>query len=167
MNRYKTAAPQEKAQSISWFIETKSDVQIQRKYGSKYGKDPRSRSSIRWWHKNFMNRGSVLDAERSGRPRISGENIERVRQAFSRSPMKSIRTASRKLQLLPATVYKVLRKRLRLYAHKMQMLQALSQMTSQNKESLQLICLNEFLRMKHFSSEFVSATKQRFIFLEN
>ena len=111
MNRYKTAAPQEKAQSISWFIETKSDVQIQRKYGSKYGKDPPSRSSIRRWHKNYMKRGSVLDAERSGRPRISKKNIERVRQAFSRSPMKSIRTATRELQLLPATVHKGVCKR--------------------------------------------------------
>ena len=72
-----------------------------------------------------MERGSVLDAVRSGRTRISGENIERVRQAFSRSPMKSIRTAARELQLPPATVHKVLRQRLQLYAYKMQMLQAL------------------------------------------
>ena len=39
--------------------------------------------------------------------------------------MKSIRTAARVLQLPPATVHKILRKRLQLYAYKMQMLQAL------------------------------------------
>ena len=72
-----------------------------------------------------MERGSVLDAVRSGRPRISGEIIERVRPAFSCSPMKSIRTAARELQLPPATVHMVLRKKLQLYAYKMQMLQAL------------------------------------------
>ena len=48
------AAPQEKAQTASWFIEKKSDVQTQRKYRSKYGKDPPSRSSFRRWHKNFQ-----------------------------------------------------------------------------------------------------------------
>ena len=65
----------------------------------------------------------MLDAVRSGRPRTSVENIERVRQAFSRSPIRSIRTAARELELPPTTVHKVLHKRLRLYAYKVQMLQ--------------------------------------------
>ena len=88
---------QEKAQCVSWFIETKLDVQTQRRYRTKNGKDSPSRSSIRRWHKNFMETGSALDAVRSGRLRTSAENIERVRQAFSRSPIKSIRTAPREL----------------------------------------------------------------------
>ena len=71
-----------------------------------------------------MEQGSVLDAVRNGRPRISGENIEHVRQAFSHS-MKFICIAARELQLPPATVHKVLCKRLQLYTYKMQMLQAL------------------------------------------
>ena len=54
--------PQEKVQCVSWFIETKSDVQR-----TKNGKDPQSCSSIRRWHKKFIETGSVLDAVRSGR----------------------------------------------------------------------------------------------------
>ena len=73
---------QEKAQCVSWFIETKSDVQTQRNYRSKYGRDPPSRPSIRLWHKKFMETGTVFDTRRNGRPRTSEENIERVRQAF-------------------------------------------------------------------------------------
>ena len=42
LNPHKMTAPQEKAQCVSWFIETKSDVQTQRKYRSKYGRDPPS-----------------------------------------------------------------------------------------------------------------------------
>ena len=72
-----------------------------------------------------METGAVFDARRSGRPRTSEENIERVRQAFQRSPMKSIRTAARQLDLPRATVHKVLHKNLRLFACKVQMLQAL------------------------------------------
>ena len=43
----------------------------------------------------------MLDAMRSGRPRTSAGNKESERQAFSRSPMKSIRTAARELELKP------------------------------------------------------------------
>ena len=125
LNPHKMTTPQEKAQCVSWFIETKSDVQTQRNYRSKYGRDPPSRPSIRLWHKKFMETGTVFDTRRSGRPRTSEENIERVRQAFQRSPMKSIRTADRQLELPRLTLHKVLHKNLRLYAYKVQMLQAL------------------------------------------
>ena len=124
LNPHKMTTPQEKAQRVSWFIETKSDVQTQRNYRSKYGRDPPS-LSIRLWHKKFMETGTVFDTRRSGRPRTSEENIERVRQAFQRSPMKSIRTAARQLELPRSTVHKVLHKNLRLYAYKVKMLQAL------------------------------------------
>ena len=67
----------------------------------------------------------MLDAARSGRPRTSAENIECVRETFSRSPMKSIRTGARELELPSTTVHKVLHKRLLLYAYKVQMLQRL------------------------------------------
>ena len=63
----------------------------------------------------------MLDAVRSGRPRISAENIASVRKAFSRSTTKSIHTAARELELPLTTVHKVLCKRLRLYAYKVQM----------------------------------------------
>ena len=128
--------PQEKAQCAYWFIETKPDVQTQGEYRTKYGKNPPSRSSIRRWHKKFMETESVLDAVRTGRPRIYAENIESVKQAFSRSSMKSIRTAVRQLELPSTTVRKVLHKRLRLHAYKVQMFRDFNQMTSRNEKSL-------------------------------
>ena len=100
----------------------------------------------------------MLDAVRSERPRTSAENIERVRQAFSRSPIKSIRTAARELQLPPTTVHKVLHKRLRLYAYKVQMLQRhqpndepkqkefadnMLQRISEDEEFLKRICFSD------------------------
>ena len=72
-----------------------------------------------------MQTGSVLDAMRSGRSRTSAENTERVRQAFSRSPIKSIRAAGRESKLPLLTVHRVLRKKLRLYAYKEQILKKL------------------------------------------
>ena len=125
LNPHKMTTSQKKAQCVSWFIETKSDVQTQRNYRSKYGRDPPSHPSIRLWHKKFMETGTVFDTRKSGRPRTSEENIERVRQAFQRPPIKSIHTAARQLELPRSTVHKVLQNYLRLYAYKVQILQAL------------------------------------------
>ena len=72
-----------------------------------------------------MDTGTVFDTRRSGQPRTSEENIKGVRQAFQRSSMKSILTAARQLELTRSTMHKVLHKNLRLYAYKVQMLQAL------------------------------------------
>ena len=54
---------------------------------------------------------SVLDAVRSGRPRTSVENIDSVKQAFSRFAVKSPYCCQR-IGITTSTVYKVLRKRL-------------------------------------------------------
>ena len=45
LNPHKMITPQEKPQCVSWFIETKSDVQTQRNYRSKYGRDLKQRIS--------------------------------------------------------------------------------------------------------------------------
>ena len=98
LNPHKMTTPQEKAQCVSWFIETKSDVQTQRNYRSKYGRDSPSRPLICLWHKKFMETGTVFNTRRSGQLRTSEENIERVRQAFQCS-IKSIHTAARQVEL--------------------------------------------------------------------
>ena len=59
------------------------------------------------------------------RPRTSDETVERVREAFQRSPQKSVRSATTRLQIPRSTIHKVLHKRLRFYASKIQLLQAL------------------------------------------
>ena len=45
LNSHKMTTPQEKAQCLSWFIEIKSDVQTQRNYRSRYGRDQKQRIS--------------------------------------------------------------------------------------------------------------------------
>ena len=64
------ATPREKAQCVSRFIETKSDLQIQRNFRTKYVRDPPACPSIRAWRKKFMETGTVFD-KGSGRPRTS------------------------------------------------------------------------------------------------
>ena len=110
MNCYKMATPQEKAQSVSWFIETKLDVQTHESTEASIER-PTIMFFILSMAQELYGARAVLDAVRSGQPGISGENIECVRQAFSRFPMKSIYSAARELPLPPATVHKVLHTR--------------------------------------------------------
>ena len=64
LNPHKMTIPQEKAQCVSWFIKTKSDVQTQRNYTSKYGRDPPLRPSIRLWRQGQCSiQGGVGDQE--------------------------------------------------------------------------------------------------------
>ena len=59
LNPHKITTPQEKAQCVSWFIETKSDVQIQRNYRSKYGRDPPSSFNLFMAQEIYGDRDSV------------------------------------------------------------------------------------------------------------
>ena len=116
---------QQKAQCVLWYNELKSPTAVQRKFRNEFGQDPPHTNSIKRWFKNFMETGSILDRKRSGRPSIDEETVDAVRVAFHRSPRKSIRVASNKLAIPRSTVHKVLHKRLRLHAYKLQIVQAL------------------------------------------
>ena len=118
------STPLEKAQCVSWFIKTKSDIQAQRNFRRKFGRKPAARPTIRAWHKKFMQTGSVLQRKEAGRPQIS-EEIESVRVAYTRSRRKSMCVASTQLQFPRSTIHKVLHRNVQLYAYKVQLLQAL------------------------------------------
>ena len=122
----KMSTPQEKAQYVSWFIETKSDIQAWQNSRCKYGRKPPAQPTIQAWHKKFMETGSVLQKKGAGQPQISEEEIESMQVAYTRSPRKSTCGASMQLQIPHSTIYKVLHRNLQLYAYKVQLLQALN-----------------------------------------
>ena len=119
------ASLQEKAECVTWFIETKSVTKTRRNYQRKYGKVPPSRPSIYRWHKRFVENGTVADGNRSGRPKTQEGTINRIRLEFESSPRTSIRTASRILEVPYTTVHRVLHKSLKMYPYKIQLLQNL------------------------------------------
>ena len=113
---------QEKAQCVSWFIETKLDIQAQQNFRCKYERKPPARPSVRARHKKFIETGSLLQKKGAGQPQIS-EEIESVQVA--ETPRKSIRGAFTQLQIPRSAIHKVLHRSVRLYAYKVQLLQAL------------------------------------------
>ena len=77
----KMSTLQENAQCVSWFIETKSDIQAQQNFRRTYGRRPSARPTIQALHKNFMETGYVLQRKGADRPQISEEEMESVRVA--------------------------------------------------------------------------------------
>ena len=108
----KMSTSQEKAQCAFWFIETKSDIQAQGNFRRKYGRKPPARPTIQAWHKKFMRLVVCY------RKRVVGDLCA---SGIYQKP----HGASTQLQILRSIIHKVLRKNLRLYAYKVQLLQDL------------------------------------------
>lgn len=119
------ANSEQKAFCVLQFAKTKSVITVQRAFRNKFRCNPPSDNNIRRWYHQFENTGCLCKGKSTGRPRVSEESVERVREAFTRSPTKSVRKGSRELALPVTTVWKVLRKRLQLRPYRLQLLQAL------------------------------------------
>jgi transposase len=102
------ATKQEKAFCVLDYAQSKSVTTVQRNFRRCFGKDPPSRKSIYDWHRKLETTGCLRQRKTLGRPRVSEENVQRIRQAFLSSPEKSIPKASRELQIPRTTVWKVL-----------------------------------------------------------
>jgi len=121
-----TATVVEKAFCVLELAKTNSITLVQRHLRRRYGKPPPTRQSIYDWSKKFQETGCLCKGKSSGRPPVSEETVERVRETFTRSPRKSTTRASLELQMPQQTVWKILRKRLRMIPYKLQLVQALS-----------------------------------------
>jgi len=98
----------EQAQCVLWYHATKSQVSVQRKFRSEYGRPPPDVKSIKAWYSEFVETGSVGDLNRCGRPSVTDKTVDAVREAFQRSPGKSTRRASNELRAPQSAVVKIL-----------------------------------------------------------
>jgi heterodisulfide reductase subunit C len=86
----------------------KSVIKMQRRYRTRYGNDPPSDKAIRRWLKQFQETGSVVHRKGAGRPTTSQEDVDRIQEAFSRSPHKSTGRVSLQLDVPQTTVCRVI-----------------------------------------------------------
>ncbi|KAG8272419.1 Casein kinase I isoform epsilon [Homalodisca vitripennis] len=84
-------------------------ITVQRDFLNKYGVDPPTSQSIRRWYAQFQETGCLCKGKSLGRPRVSNEDVERVRHCFTCSPQKSVRHAARQLNMPPMSIWRVLR----------------------------------------------------------
>ena len=91
------------SQQRSWcvleFHKTNRVVSVQRAFKLKFNVDPPTNKSILKWHRSIIERGCICNQRKghSGRPSVSEQVVDRVRESFLRSPRKSTRRASREL----------------------------------------------------------------------
>ncbi|GBN69128.1 hypothetical protein AVEN_79408-1 [Araneus ventricosus] len=71
-------SPQEKAQYVAWFIEIKSDIQVQCNFQTQYGREPPSQLTILAWYTSLMETGSVLHKQEAGCPSVSDTNLDKI-----------------------------------------------------------------------------------------
>ena len=120
------ATRQQKAFCVHEFAKTNAIITVQRAFRAEFGIDPPRRASIRRWVRLFKESGCLCKGKSPGRPRVSEEHVERIHDAFQRSPRKSTREASRELAIPQTTVWRVLKSRLHMKPYKLSLVQALN-----------------------------------------
>jgi hypothetical protein len=152
----------EKAQCVLWYHETKSQVTVQRKFKNEYGRPPPDVKSIKAWYSKFVETGSVGDLSRNGRPSVSDDIVDAVREAFQRSPDKSRRRVSNELRVPQRTVVKTLHKRRKLYTYKVQILQYLQSDDGPGRASFATEIMHRIVKTTIFLSVFVFSDEATF-----
>ena len=108
----KMVSQQEKASCVLRFEVSRSVITVQREFRARFRKDAPCRNNITRWYRQFVETGCLCKGKSPGRPRVSDDSTERVREVFLRSLRKSVARASMELDMPKMTVWKVLLKRL-------------------------------------------------------
>jgi len=74
------APQQEKAFCVLHFEVFRSVITVQREFRAWFRKDAPHRNNITRWYRQFVETGCLCKGESSGRPRVSNDNVERVRE---------------------------------------------------------------------------------------
>jgi len=104
----------------------------------------RSRNTVLLWVRNFREAASAAKRKPPGRePSLrTPENIERVRQAFVRSPRQSASRNAIALRMSDRTVRRILNEDLNFHPYKMVMVQAINYQDIVNRKTLCEVLLN-------------------------
>ena len=119
-----------KAQCVLWMHELKSPTAVIRKLryvkGMKSGLP--SRSTIRFWYKNFQETGNFKGKSKNKKgPKkvVTEETVHTLSNLYKDNPRTPVRVAAREVPISKSTVHRVIRRRLKLYPYKIQLTQAL------------------------------------------
>lgn len=116
----------EKSFCVLEFERTRSATTVQRRFRTRYHKDPPNRKSIYDWHRKFKDTGCLRKGKSSGRPATSDAQVELVRATVVNTPRISTRKTGMELQMPHSTVWKIMRKNLKMFPYKLQLLQSLN-----------------------------------------
>ena len=122
---YKMATPVHKSFCVLQLSKFCSILTVQWAFRRRFGMNPPTDKSIRWRYRQFETTGCICKEKSPGRPRVPNERIENVRAAFIRKSRKSVRHASRELEMPPTAMWRVLWKGLHMRPYCLQLLRSL------------------------------------------
>ena len=100
---------QQKAESVTRYIETQSITRVSRFYQARYGEVPTVRRKIVWWVANFSSEGNVENRTGRGKPTLNQETINMFHSYFKQNPSRSVKGAERGLPIHYSRVRKILK----------------------------------------------------------
>jgi hypothetical protein len=126
----KMATQVEEAKCVTWFIKTQSATTVRRLYRNTNREVPPTRKIIYARRKQFEEIGCLCKGKSPRRPCVADDTVEAIRRSYMGSPSKSTNCVRRELHMPQPTVWKILRKRLKMKPYKIQLLQGpFSQLT--------------------------------------
>lgn len=151
---------QQRAFCVRTFFELNhSYVAVRRRFRARYGlhdvNEAPSTNLIKSWIRKFEERGSTENIRPPGLPRNvrNIQNIDRVRDAVAQDPRRSLRKQASFLQLHKSSVFRILKKDLKLHPFKTQKVQELKE----TDYPIRLTFANQMLeRFDNFSRIFFS-----------
>ena len=140
-----------------WVLEyarAQSNKSMQGAFSRKFNKNAPTGKQIWAWHKKFKEEDCLCRAKGSGRPPVSEDIVNQVRETFAQSPRKSVRRASLETQTSRTTLWRVVRKCLRMTPYKLQLIQALK---TDDREKCKQFCvtMQEKLEDEEFEKHLV------------
>lgn len=82
--------------------------------------------SIYEWYSKFSTTDCLNKGKSAGRPSVTVNQVDFVRESVALNPKKLTRKVSMELQTPHSTVYNIMRKRLKVFPYKLQLLQSLT-----------------------------------------
>ena len=116
-----------KSQCVLWMHETGSPTAVRRKFCTKYGRSSvaPSRKVIRIWYEKFIETGQLKSTTKRGRKPVKDASVNALNELFTEQPETSVRQAAQHVPISKSSVQRVIKKRLKLFPYKIQLVQAL------------------------------------------
>jgi hypothetical protein len=87
---HKMATVHRKIQRVLWLAKFEYVTQVRRGYRRVLNGEPPHENCIRRWDRQLKGTGNLLHRQRSGRPSVSDESVENIRNSFIRSPKNCV-----------------------------------------------------------------------------
>ena len=114
----------QRIQVVVKMAQLQSVTLVQRAWRKEYQEEPPSNHTLTSIYAKFLSTGTVHDAPKTGRPKISDAHEEEIRQHFQSNPTSSIHQAMAQLGLNYSCIQRTL-KNIKMHPYRIQLLQEL------------------------------------------